>query len=1831
MDNPTEKLREMFDKMTDLRRRLRPTLSDAVNSLDKGLLIETDPEIISEDLKNILLIQEKFSEEENFKKAVRSKSVEQIENVLSELEQDRKRIELNEILALIETLEVDSEDSAVVDAVKKVRLQAEHLRNRSAKLAPDFFEQSAERFVMLAGLVKNIKNFSHGDYLKVVEDFSDNPLLPFALTGKIVHFPKSEEPEEISAEEEIPVEEVAPAPVQPATNEFIPAPKKVDAVKAKFTRVKPNLDLVLVDEKSFKIEKSSAKKIPGVKSFGNKLHELFKAIDPVPFFQIVARTKVFFKNDFDNIISGKKINPKLLALIPALTDRLFNWGLVDKITWHGREFYFLNDAGVDVCARYFTKISVNALSGSYLEKLVSALRFHGLFVGESFIGVTNNLDFSYKFSIPVARAEVVSSDKSLQVVIMFSLTLIGSDWAWRIAQYRLFIEHELDAGNEVKSVFIFAFSKDDSAWLKMFDTVKFKGIHFFLYTWDGVFDINGEQIKIEDWAKICRLGQPSPGRKRTPKLPEPPEEPEPSPPPKKKSDEKNLTVKPEKKFSAPVKIETPKQVVEEPEENFPEEPETIDVTETFEPEEEIVEPEISEPEPVKIPEVKPEKIRSVKSEEIQAVEPEKISDEEEISPEESVEPNILTDITNHFKIGSIGRGMLALHALRDHVAKNYPDAENWAEYLAAEIGFILDDPVNLVAEKNIDTFSFWTGEPEIEEADIGNSFDFLNLAAMIKNFCEPENPTSYQLQKSWNQINEDKSNDALKVLPAAKTLISLFFNFTEKTHRAFADCLESTDESAENLSEIARKQINNSKNIAESLLRSEVNHPHVKDLIRQIFSNNGFVVKYLDTEKFTPDEILNFCREFESENLDALISKKGAHIDEEIFSDDKIENFLDAVWDKPTFHQSRREHEPFKGPKRKKTSGVLKQILLALLNHVRAEKKSGSSNYQNQSAPVGKTTEIFADLHKQIARQEKNSGLGLIVFKIFIDNLEKKFSGESVVFSYRDCLLGAKYIELQNDLPVITSFDVPEFSLQSRLKEFESEVNYKKLDENLQKAYETALKNYDCGILLDVAKNFSGQLKISEEDINRKLTGLERQVDRQIERIYNDFLSDIELARNYSRITDKEQIDFYINAALDAKKHFLQTRNAGLFRRFIKACTESIEKTSLPQRDALLKRLEKLEENLEPTLNEGEELETRYPILANVRRQIGLMNLIVAEDYMNRLETEGGGLLTELDVSGANLDTLEEFLSDYEVLLRAILNASGSVEGAFKRSARHGNRVNRETQNAIDFLHAWQGIHSGQPAAIENSVLEILSHLGYGGGKISARNNSATNQKSYTVTFDEPEKAREIYSHPFSIFGTEIYSRGLEVIYLGTSRKYDNVAQVLGTMTADRGMICLMDHAMTLPERRNLAKVMKLTANLKNIIVIDLVTALFLARFDEANRGKRMLQTTLPFARVQPYTTGGVVAPEMFIGRSEELDKIRDMSGPVFVYGGRQLGKSALLRQVRSIEHNPKQSCYAFFIDLKNHDGEKTLKKIVYELKNAKLIRDVETWEDFSLEMHKLLDGQFTAVGKPKKLLLLLDESDTFLSDKNSEAAIDILRELLVAFNGQFKFVLAGLHKVIRFEQNSSFGNLNHISVLPFRPGDAMELLVKPMSFLGFKISDDSLISAIFSRTNYYPGLIQYYCKMIVDAVGENYTKQNFDVVKNPPYTLDDDYLKNMLGNREFQEEIRQKFKITLCLDDDNYYEILALAVAMIYYENNRPVGADLKDIRDYCLMCGVDRITKLSDAELVTLLDEMVSLNLLRRTEGKFEFNRYAFWHMMGTVEEVNEKLDSYGSLEKV
>ena len=1764
-----DRLRELFRQMNDSRWQLQPILREIVSSIEKGMFLDADSEEVHQLLRQILGAQEEFFSVEQLKAAASSRKLEVLDKRLITLEQNCKLEKITEVLERIAALVVNSESPAILETVKKIQERAAELKSKAGSTDPNHLAGLAKKFILLTEVIENSsgdEELSEEDFLKIHDSFSDTPLITMAVMRHMLRF---REPEIVVQPPPPPPE---PEPAAKKDSPPVPTRRTLNDVLKKLEKAvpPPDLALVLLDKNNFIIEQAPDNRKTSVKAFKNKLRETLGNSDSNAFVELLINTRIFFRKDPSGLLTSGKISKKIPDF-PAFCEKLFNWGVVDRITWRGLEFYFLNDFGVELCFRHLKRNPPKGGTRYYFVAMTEALRFSMLAYYEMRLRNLLKINFPYGSILPFARAEFTNAPENSGVVMIFSLILLGEGWTISASSFRLIVEREHESGTDIKAVIILALNRNDLPWLKIFDTVKLKKVKFLLFAWDGLWDRDGNEIETDSLGEYFN--------------------PKPAAPP----DTDTVTID----ISDTVAID-----ISDTAEIDTGDTAEIDTGDTVQPDvgedifggknfhvETETEPIVATPEPPETP----------------------------TTGEDVFRVDSIKAIAKLFRDGEVGRGMLALHALEDYFAGN--ENELWIEDLVRETGFILDDPAELSALHEFDTYSFWTSGLEVPKINIGA--DYLDLAATIKNFYAPSNPTSYQIQQLWRQLNDNKSNAALKEFSAAKKLIRLFNAFTESNGLAFADCLKNADDNSESNLNAALAQLSEVEHRIDTVL---VKRYSLKEEVQQVFKSGGDVRKFLSVDEFSLEEILEFCQQFADADLNQLVRDASELIDEKIFSDKKIENFINKIGGKSFGKANRHDKDGFNGKaNRNSLTQLMPKILTALTSYVHARKKyDASSSGENPGAPTDEALKILAELKAQIPAPNDRTTLGQIIFSQFVRNLERKLNGESTALSYRDCLLGSKYIELEHDLPAVQSFGVEEFSLKKRVENFEAELEGKSFSENLQNAFDTAIQNYDFGIWQCLSRHFRQQSKITDED------SFERGVERQIQRAYDNFLNDLELARTYSRITDQRQIDNYSKVIADAREHFSRTKNAGLFQRLIDACNKAVNDASKTQSDALTARLDKLVEYLKNNLNEGETLETRYSkLIGEVRHQIELRNFTVAEDYMNRIEREGGSLLTNLDLTDSDLATLKNFIDEYENLFRAIQNARSSVEGAYMQRKHITNTkgLNRETQDALAFARGWQGIHSGQNNAIEISIIEILKHLGYD-GKISAQNLNDLNLKSYTVSFSSPTHARTSYPHPFAVFGTEIFSKGLEVIYFGANRTAENIVKVLSDIASvDRGKICLIDSALRLPDRRQLAKALKLDVNLKNIIVIDQVMALYLTQFDDANRGKRMLQVALPFARVQPYTSRGVLAPEMFIGRSEELDKIRDMTGPVFVYGGRQLGKSALLRQVKNLEHNPAQLSYAFFIDLKDLGSEAALKRIVLELQGAKLLGEVDTWENFSIEMHKLLSGQLRGVEEPKKLILLLDESDAFLSDENTENAINVFRQLLVEFSGKFKFVLAGLHKVIRFEKNSSFSNLNHISVLPFRTPDATELFLNPMSYLGFHVNDESLISAILSRTNYYPGLIQYYCQMLVESVKNNYQNRNFDAAKNPPYTLDNNYLKNMLGNNEFQKEIKQRFQDTLAVVDDNYYEILALVVAWICYEHeDRPVSVTVTEIRETCGMCGIRKITDLSDAELLSLLDEMVELNLFRRVDGKFEFNRYSFRHMLGTAIEVEEKLDSFG-----
>ncbi|MYI38703.1 MAG: ATP-binding protein [Acidobacteria bacterium] len=431
-----------------------------------------------------------------------------------------------------------------------------------------------------------------------------------------------------------------------------------------------------------------------------------------------------------------------------------------------------------------------------------------------------------------------------------------------------------------------------------------------------------------------------------------------------------------------------------------------------------------------------------------------------------------------------------------------------------------------------------------------------------------------------------------------------------------------------------------------------------------------------------------------------------------------------------------------------------------------------------------------------------------------------------------------------------------------------------------------------------------------------------------------------------------------------------------------------------------------------------------------------------------------------------------------------------------------------------------------------------------------------------------------------------------------------------------------------------------------SLLVLDELALFFLC----GERGSRLpafFHCTLPFTYVQPYSAvGGAVPPEMFYGRANELREVRSRTGPCFIYGGRQLGKTAILRAVEAREHRPTEGRYVFFIDLKAHeigvhrDTGDIWSVLWRTLRMGRAIPDEvrEPLLKSAGRIEAFLDAliRHFAPDTGRTLLLLLDEADRFLDLDAREQDKGVaatgyresirLKRLMDDTERSIKVVFAGLHNVLRAhkETNHPLGQFgNPISVEPLlRNGgmrEAQQLVKRPLLAAGYEFQPSDLVTRILAHTNYYPGLIQAYGKELLETL---LSQQVLEVpCKVTPEAIDKAYRAE--GLREF---IRDRFHLTLNLDQR--YEVIAYSIAYLCLSEEDALvdGISRDAIYTEALECWREGFLELGTERFEALLDEMVGLGVLRRIERQEE-TRYSLRNpnvllLMGTEQQITDKL---------
>lgn len=731
------------------------------------------------------------------------------------------------------------------------------------------------------------------------------------------------------------------------------------------------------------------------------------------------------------------------------------------------------------------------------------------------------------------------------------------------------------------------------------------------------------------------------------------------------------------------------------------------------------------------------------------------------------------------------------------------------------------------------------------------------------------------------------------------------------------------------------------------------------------------------------------------------------------------------------------------------------------------------------------------------------------------------------------------------------------------------------------------------------------------------------RTEMQINMRYRSFCETYALAVNYGQIIKSDAFCYTLEDTVRYWYAFCkESKNYGFFTNILLQAEEQIH-ASAQQYEA------QLEEQLDALISSNQQYFDTHPDYAEaIRVQISNQNFTVAEDWMARIRI--GDFSLDLQKPEA-LDYLERFWNSFVVIYNRVFDASRPLSVLLgRREVR-----NKDSKRAQQLIDNW--LHNGNRSNSER-IRQLLNLLGWQNIQVTQHQFAVEPRgEFYEVCKERNVAGMTATMHPIAAYGTNLDTKPMYVTCLYGIYDCDRLYEKMRALdTIDGSKIILLDYALGQADRRALARKLKKRENgLRNVnLVIDRVLITYLANNYNENLINRILMATaMPFSYCQPYVVESVhtMPPEIFIGRKDELLKIEQPDGVNLIYGGRQLGKSALFKRALSDIEGQKQQ-RAVLIDIKELDCVAAARKLSTKLIDLKITPDAEVTDDWDVLCRNIERRLRDENEEISYFLLMLDEADAFINDcaNCGYRPLVALKDVQQSLPGRFKYVLAGLHNIVKFNRQVALGNnsvITHIpslKITPFRTPEAQELLTSPLSYLGFSLPSKVTVSQILATCNYFPGLIQLYAKMLIESIrGADYA--GYDIKKTPPYVVSDEHLRRVMSDKAFVEQIYEKFEITLKLDQDqgSCYYPLTLLIGWMYNVAPSKSGYTAKDVLSHAKDLSVHPLNDLDEEKIDALLLELQDLNILRSvSNNSYLLASKNFRDLLGSDEEIFEKL---------
>ncbi|BEU95290.1 ATP-binding protein [Acidovorax sp. DW039] len=235
----------------------------------------------------------------------------------------------------------------------------------------------------------------------------------------------------------------------------------------------------------------------------------------------------------------------------------------------------------------------------------------------------------------------------------------------------------------------------------------------------------------------------------------------------------------------------------------------------------------------------------------------------------------------------------------------------------------------------------------------------------------------------------------------------------------------------------------------------------------------------------------------------------------------------------------------------------------------------------------------------------------------------------------------------------------------------------------------------------------------------------------------------------------------------------------------------------------------------------------------------------------------------------------------------------------------------------------------------------------------------------------------------------------------------------------------------------------------------------------------RLLAAQLRITRISPYQTrGGVTREGAFFGRAQLLARVLTREPANYlVVGGRQLGKSSLLKAVqRRLQGHPHIVCH--YVSLRDH---RLAPRLALQL-GLPAATPLEGIVDH-------LQAQYVG----KRLYLLVDEADLFFRDESSRGYEQLSTLRALSDEGRCWFMLAGfwdLYATAVLDYQSPLRNFGEVLTIGGLERQACrELATEPLRRLRLGFASDALVERLIDASGQRANLVAILCQECLEAL----------------------------------------------------------------------------------------------------------------------------------------------------